>query len=202
MAPSSRTSKGKEFYDGAAGLVLVNVGYGREEIARAVYDQLRTLHYANTFAFTTIPMIKLAEKVASLTPGNLNHVFFTSGGSEAVETSMKMARQYHVNRGEPQRTKFIARKGSYHGVSLGALSVNTAPWVRRDIFEPMMLPTVRIAPQPLSYRCELGGATDSECAIKCARAVEDIIQEEGPDTVAAVIAEPYLLLHRRRHSRP
>ena len=182
--------QGKEFYDGAAGLVLVNVGYGREEIARAVYDQLRTLHYANTFAFTTIPMIKLAEKVASLTPGDLNHVFFTSGGSEAVETSMKMARQYHVNRGESQRTKFIARKGSYHGVSLGALSVNTAPWVRRDIFEPMMLPTVRIAPQPLSYRCELGGATDSECAIRCARAVEDIIQEEGPDTVAAVIAEP------------
>ncbi|MCZ6866600.1 MAG: aspartate aminotransferase family protein [Chloroflexi bacterium] len=181
--------QGKEYYDGFAGLVLVNVGYGREEIARAVYDQISTLHYANTFAFATIPVIKLAEKLASITPGDLNHVFLTSGGSDSVETSMKMARQYHVNRGEPKRSKFISRKGSYHGVSLGALSVNTAPWVKREIFEPM-LPTVRIAPQPSPYRCELGGTTPSECAVRCAEAVEKIMLEEGPETIAAVIAEP------------
>ena len=181
---------GKEYFDGFAGLVLVNVGHGREEIARAVYDQLSTLHYANTFAYTTIPVIKLAEKVASLTPGDLNRVFLTSGGSEAVETALKIALQYHVNRGEPQRTKFIARRGSYHGVSLGALNVNSAPWVKRDLFAPLMGNVVSFAPQPLPYRCELGGATPSECAVRCAQAVEDIILKEGPDTVAAVIAEP------------
>ena len=118
---------GKEYYDGFAGLALVNVGYGREEIARAVYEQMSTLHYANTFAYATIPTIKAAEKLASLAPGDLNRVFFTSGGSDSVETSMKMARQYHFNRGEKERVKFISRRGSYHGVSLGALAVNMAP---------------------------------------------------------------------------
>lgn len=181
---------GKEYYDGFAGLALVNVGYGREEIAKAVYEQISTLHYANTFNYSTIPQIKMADKVASITPGDLNRVFFTSGGSEAVETALKIARQYHVNRGEEQRTKFISRKGSYHGLSLGALSVNTAPWVKREIFEPLIMPSVRIAPQPLPYRCELGGTTPSECAIRCADAIEKIIQEEGGETVAAVIAEP------------
>jgi len=182
--------QGRDYYDGFAGLVLVNVGYGREEIAKAVYDQMTTLHYANTFNYTTIPTIKLAEKVASITPGDLNRVFFTSGGSEAVETALKIARQYHVLKGEPQRTKFVSRRGSYHGTTLGALSVNTAPWVKREIFEPMLPTTVRIAPQPNLYRCELGGETPSECAIRCAEAIEKIILEEGPDTVAAVIGEP------------
>ena len=180
---------GKEYYDGFAGLALVNVGYGREEIAKAAYEQMSTLHYANTFAFATIPVIKLAEKLASLTPGDLNRVFLTSGGSDSVETSMKIARQYYVNRGEPKRSKFISRSGSYHGVSLGALSVNMTAWVKREIFEPM-LPTVRVAPQPSPYRCPLGGTTASECAIRCAEAVEKIMLEEGPETIAAVIAEP------------
>ena len=182
--------EGKDYYDGFAGLVLVNVGYGREEIAKAVYDQISTLHYTSTFNYATIPMIKLAEKVASITPGDLNRVFFTSGGSEAVETALKIARQYHVLNGEPQRTKFISRRGSYHGTSLGALSVNTAPWVKREVFEPILANTVRVAPQPNPYRCEMGGKTPSECAIKCADAMEKIIIEEGPDTVAAVIGEP------------
>lgn len=181
---------GKDYYDGFAGLVLVNVGYGREEIAKAVYDQISTLHYTSTFNYATIPMIKLAEKVASITPGDLNRVFFTSGGSEAVETALKIARQYHLLNGEPRRTKFISRRGSYHGTSLGALSVNTAPWVKREVFEPILPNTVRIAPQPNPYRCEMGGTTPTECAIKCAEAMEKIIVEEGPDTIAAVIGEP------------
>ena len=187
--PKIKDFEGREYYDGFAGLALVNVGYGREEIAKAVYDQLSTLHYANTFAYGTIPAIKAAEKLASLAPGDLNRVFFTSGGSDSVETSMKMARQYHFNRGDKERIKFISRKGSYHGVSLGALAVNQALWVNRDIFQPM-LPIVRVAPQPSPYRCELGGKTASECAVRCAEAVEKIILEEGPETVAAVIAEP------------
>ena len=181
---------GKEYYDGFAGLVLVNIGHGREEMARAVYEQLTTLHYASTFFFATIPAIKLAEQVASLSPGDLNQVFFTSGGSEAVETALKMARQYYVNRGEPQRTHFIARRGSYHGVSLGALNVNTAPWVKREVFESLMPNVISVAPQPLPYRCPRGGTTPSDCAIRCAQAIEELIVEQGPETVAAVIAEP------------
>ncbi len=187
-----RDIHGREYYDGFAGLALVNVGYGREEIAKAAYDQMSALHYANTFAYATLPAIKLAERLASMTPGNLNRVFLTSGGSDSVETAMKIARQYHVNRGESQRAKFISRRGSYHGVSLGAMAVNMAPHVKRDIFQPM-LPRVPAAPQPLPYRCELGGATASECATRCAEAVEGIILEEGPETVAAVIAEPISL---------
>ena len=184
--------QGNEYYDGFAGLALVNVGYGREEIARSVYDQISTLHYANTFSYTTIPAIKLATKLGSLTPGDLNRVFFTSGGSESVETAMKIARQYHFNRGESARVKFISRRGSYHGVSLGALSVNNAPWVNRHVFEPL-LSAVRIAPQPLPYRCEFGVETASECAIKCAESVETIILEEGPEMIAGIIAEPISL---------
>ena len=99
---------GREYYDGFAGLALVNVGYGREEIAQAVHDQLSTLHYANTFAYGTIPAIKAAEKLASLAPGDLNRVFFTSGGSDSVETAMKMARQYHFNRGDKERSFHFA----------------------------------------------------------------------------------------------
>jgi len=182
--------EGKEYFDGFAGLALVNVGHGRTEIANAVYDQLTTMHYNNPFAYTSIPTIKLAKKVASLTPADLNKVFFTSGGSEAVETALKMARQYHYNRGEKQRTKFIARKGSYLGVSLGSQSVNSSTWTRREIFEPLIGDNVLFAPQPLPYRCGGTGKTPSECAISCANAVEEIMLREGPDTVAAVIAEP------------
>ena len=106
-----------------------------------------------------------------------------------METAMKMARQYHFNRGDKGRIKFVSREGSYHGVSLGALAVNQAPWVNRDIFQPM-LPIVRVAPQPSPYRSEVEGETASENAVRCAEAVEKIIVEEGPETVAAVIAEP------------
>jgi adenosylmethionine-8-amino-7-oxononanoate aminotransferase len=182
--------QGKEYYDGFAGLVLVNVGYGREEIAKAVYDQVKTLHYANAFAYTTVPTIKLSKKVASMTPGDLNKVFFTSGGSEAVETALKMARQYFVNTGQPKRHKFIARQTSYHGVSIGATAVNSAPQVKRQLFEPILPTNVRFAPQPLSYAT---GETPSQCAIRCAKAVEEIILKEGPETVAAVIGEPISL---------
>ena len=185
-----KDTEGKWYYDAGAGQMLVNAGHGRQEIVEAVQEQLSTLHYAATMSITpNAPIIRLAEKVASLTPGDLNRVYFTSSGSEAVDTALRIARQYHVNRGEPQRTKFIARKGSYHGVSLGALSVNGTPFVKRGIFEPLMGP-VFFVPQPLPYRCEFGASSPSECAIQCAQAVEEIILREGAETVAAVIAEP------------
>ncbi|MEX2431050.1 MAG: aspartate aminotransferase family protein, partial [Dehalococcoidia bacterium] len=177
-------------YDGVAGLMLANIGHGRREVVDAIAAQLGTLHYANTFKYGTEPVIRFAEKLASLTPGDLNRVHFTSGGSEAVETALKIAYQYHANRGEPERIKFIARQGSYHGVSRGALSVGSSPVLGRPAYEPILPDNVRFAPQPLHYRSEIPDETLSDFTRRCAQAVEDIMLAEGPETIAAVIAEP------------
>ena len=176
-------------YDSSAGLMLINVGHGRQEIVDAISAQLSKLHYVDAFKYGTPDVIRFAGKLASLTPGNLNRVYFVSGGSEAVETALKVAYQYHANRGEPGRTKFIARQGSYHGVSRGALSVGSARVLARETWEPVLPDNVRFAPQPLLYRDD-ESSTQEENDIRCAEAVEAIIKEEGPETFAAVIAEP------------
>ena len=103
-----KDSNGRWGYDGVAGLMLVNVGHGRQEIVDAISKQLSTLHYANTFKYASEHTIQFAAKIASLTPGDLNRVYFTSGGSEAVETALKIAYRYHYNRDEPNRNKFLA----------------------------------------------------------------------------------------------
>ncbi len=176
-------------YDGSAGLMLVNIGHGRQEVVDAISEQLSRLHYVNTFRYTTPSVVEFAQKLATLTPEDLNRVHFVSGGSEAVEAALKIAYQYHVNRGEPGRTKFIAREGSYHGVSRGALSVGTARPLARERFEPVLPDNVRFAPQPLLYHDNVS-ATQEENDVRCAKAVEAIILEEGPDTFAGVIGEP------------
>ena len=185
-----RDVHGRWGYDGSAGLMLINIGHGRTEVIDAIAAQLGTLHYASTFRYATEPVVRFAEKVASLTPGDLNHVYFTSGGSEAVDTALKVAYQYHANRGEPRRIKFIARQDAYHGISGGALSVSTAPFVSRSTYEPLLPRNVRIAPQPLYYRREDDAESLTDFTVRCATAIDDIIRAEGPETVAAVIAEP------------
>ena len=165
-----KDSEGNSYIDAIGGLFLVNVGHGRNEISEAVANQLNSLHYANTFMYGTIPTILLAKKLAELAPGDLSRVFLASGGSEAVDTALKIIRQYHVNNGEPRRTKYIARRGSYHGVSVGALSVNSSSVVHRDIWDPMLIDTKFV------------GETAEE--------VEDLIKFEGPDTIAGFITEP------------
>lgn len=177
-------------YDGVAGLMLVNVGHGRKEIVDAIAGQLTTLHYANTFKYGAEPVIRFAETVASLTPGDLNRVYFTSGGSEAVETALKIAYRYHYNRDEPQRRKFIGREGSYHGTTRGALSVSTSNYLDRPGYDEILPDNFRMAPQPAYYRREDRSQSLGDFTIQCAQAIEDIIIEEGPGTVAAVIAEP------------
>ena len=176
-------------YDASAGLMLINIGHGRQEIVEAITEQLSHLHYINTFQYSTPNVIRFAEKLASVTPGDLNRVQFLSGGSEAVETALKIAYQYHVNRGEPGRTKFIARQDSYHGVSRGALSVGTASVLARERFEPVLPDNVRFAPQPLLYH-DAESTTQEENDTRCAKAVEAIILAEGPETFAGVIGEP------------
>ena len=177
-------------YDASAGLMLVNVGHGRREVVDAIAEQLATLHYASTFHYGTPQEIRFAQKLSTLTPGDLNRVYFVSGGSEAVETALKIAYQDHVNRGEPGRTKFIARKGAYHGVSGGALSVGSTRRLSRETFELVLPDNVRFAPQPGLYHDESGATTLAENDRYCAEGIEAIIEEEGAETFAAFIAEP------------
>ena len=179
---------GNTYIDAMSGLWLKNVGYGRTEIADAAYAQMLKLTYM-PMGTTTEPTIQLAEKIASITPGDLSRCFFTSGGSEAVETAMKLARAYFKRVGEPTRFKFISRKGSYHGATFGTLALGgTAVFPKTD-YEPL-LAGVFHGPQPNPYRCEYGGTTPEECAERCANAIEEIIKFQGPDSVAAVVAEP------------
>ena len=181
-------SEGRTWIDVNGGYNSVNVGYGRTEIADAAYEQmLKITYFPNGTA--TVPTIKLAQKLSEITPGSLSRVFPVSGGSEANETALKIVRAYHRRRGEPGRYKVISRSGSYHGTTAGVLWLGGNPSSPRDDFEPAY-PGMVYAPQPNPYRCELGGETPSECAVRCAKAIEDLILFHGAQTVAAVIAEP------------
>ena len=178
-------SEGNSWIDVNGGYNSVNVGYGRQEIADAAYEQMNRLAYFPG-GTTTEPTALLAKKLAEITPGTLSRVFPVSGGSEANETAIKIARAYHSRRGDKGRYKIISRMGSYHGTTAGVVWLGGTPTTTRDDFEPAY-PGMVYAPQPLPY---LSDETPSECAIRCAEAVEELIKFEGPETVAAVIAEP------------
>ncbi len=181
---------GREYIDGLAGLWCVNVGHGRKEIADAVGEQMARLAYAPTFfGYSNRPAIELAERLTTRTPPGLTRVLFTNGGSESNETNIKIARYYWKLNGRPEKVKVISRRGAYHGVSLGALSATGIPrfWT---MFEPLVPGFSHIMP-PYCYRCELG-KTYPECGLACAGELEAAIRREGPDTVAAFIAEPVL----------
>lgn len=186
-------SEGKSWIDLSGGHISVNVGYGRDEIAEAAYEQMLKINYFPNRT-TTIPTVKLAQKLSDITPGSLSRSFMTSGGSESTETAMKIVRGYHSRRGENKRYKVISRRGSYHGFSAGVMwmggpELGVQSKNRRTDFEPAY-PGMIHAPGPNPYRCELEGETPSECAIRCAKAIEVLINEHGPSTIAAVIAEP------------
>ena len=179
---------GNQFIDALAGLWLVNVGHGRAEIGEAIAKQASTLAYASSTSATTIPAIQLAERLAAMAPGDQNTVFFTSGGSEAVESALKIARQYHYHRGEPKRQKIIGRRGSYHGGTYAAMSVSgTRP--TSDPFHSPFMPGVLHASPPNCYRCDFR-QTFPACDLLCADQIGQMIEYENPQTVAAVIAEP------------
>ena len=179
---------GQEYLDALSGLWLVNVGHGREAIAEAMARQAKTLAYASASRAVTLPAIQLASRLAQLTPGDLTTVLFCSGGSEAVESALKITRQYHTLRGEPERYKVIARRGSYHGATYGAMSVSGAPRSVDPYYSPLV-PGARTVAAPYCYRCDYR-KTYPACDVYCVDAIEDLIQFEGPRTVAAVIAEP------------
>ncbi len=179
--------EGKTWIDVNGGYNSVNAGYGRVEIAESVRDQMLRLQYFPQ-GTTTEPLVRLSEKLASIAPGNLRRTWPVSGGSEANETALKIARSYQKRVGEKGRYKVISRKGSYHGATGGVMWLGGGGSTRSD-YEPVM-PGMVYAPQPNTYRCEFGGQTPDECAALCAQSIEDLILFHGPDTVAALIAEP------------
>lgn len=183
-----KDSEGKEYIDGLAGLWLVNVGHGRREIGEAMAAQAGTLAYASSVQATTVPAIQLATLLADITPGDLSTVFFCSGGSEAVESALKIAWQYQALSGFPKRRKIIGRRGSYHGSTFGAMSVSGTRQTTEPYFSPLMYGTMHVAP-PYCYRCDYRH-TYPACDVYCVEAIEQMIMHEGPQTVAAVIAEP------------
>ncbi len=179
---------GRSWIDVNGGYNSVNVGYGRTEIGDAAYEQMLQLSYFPQGA-TTAPTAALAAKLAQITPGTLSRVFPVSGGSEANETALKIARAYHKRRGEPGRYKVISRIGSYHGMTAGVLWLGGSPYQPRHDYEPVY-PGVLHAPQPNNYHSEVEGETPSETAVRAAQAIERLIEFHGAHTVAAVIAEP------------
>lgn len=178
--------RGREYLDGLAGLMVVNVGHGRAEIGEAMARQAGAIAYAASSNYTTIPTVQLSDTLARITPGDLSRVFFCSGGSEAVETALKIAKQVQAMRGFPRRYKIIARRGSYHGMTMGAMSLTAGR--QEEYFGPFMY-GVSYVPSPNHYQNDFG--LEGEAGdIMCARFVEQEIINQGPETVAAVIAEP------------
>jgi taurine-pyruvate aminotransferase len=176
---------GNRYLDGMSGLFCVNVGYGREELAEAAYEQLKSMAY---FPLTQshVPAIKLAEKVSEWL-GDEYRVFFSNSGSEANEVAFKIARQYHHQNGEPGRYKFISRHRAYHGNTMGALAA-TGQSIRKMKYEPLAPGFLHVSP-PYCYRCPFGKSYGS-CNLECAQVYDEVINWEGPNTVAAVIMEP------------
>ena len=177
----------KRYLDGLSGLFTVQLGHGRHDLAAAAARQAETLEYFPLWTYAHPPAIELAAKLAELAPGDLNRVFFTTGGSEAVESAWKLARQYHRARGDGQRYKVIARQIAYHGTTLGALAITGLPGLKTP-FEPLT-PGASHVVNTNRYRHPLA---DDEKAFMLAvtDAIEEAILWEGPETVAAVYLEP------------
>ena len=174
---------------GVSGAALI--GQGREEIAEAMADQVRRLSYMHTVAGTNLPQEQLALRLANLAPEGVDRVMFSSGGSEANEIALRIARQYHLASGEPGRWKVISLHPSYHGATAGALSM-TGRWDVNEDYEPYLFP-VRKVTAPVSFRGPYRGLPAEEIARRAADALDATIRSEGPDSVAAFIAEPIAL---------
>jgi adenosylmethionine-8-amino-7-oxononanoate aminotransferase len=185
---------GKWFLDGLSGVFVASLGYGNERVLAAAFEQLNTLHFAPPLHGTTPPAIDLAERLRSLAPAEMRGrsgigVKLLSGGSEATEAAMKIARQYWKQAGHPRKYKIIARYGGYHGGTMGALSA-TGGWERKSVFEPLVTGFLHHHP-PHVFRDLFGQDLDPvACGLASARLAVRTIEAEDPETVAAVIVEP------------
>jgi putrescine---pyruvate transaminase len=178
---------GNRYLDGLSSLWNVNIGHGRRELAEAAYEQMSRLAFTTAYTgFSNPPLILLTKRLIDLMPGDLNAIFYTSGGGESNESAFKMARFYHYVRGKPEKYKIIARHDAYHGVTTAAMAATGMP-IYWDGFGPRA-PGFFHALAPNPYR--LGDGDPEECARLALNSIEEIVEQEGPDTVAAVIAEP------------
>jgi adenosylmethionine-8-amino-7-oxononanoate aminotransferase len=179
---------GKRYLDGLSGLFTVQIGHGRAELAAAAGAQGEKLAYFPLWTYAHPNAIELAARLAHLAPGDLNRVFFTTGGGEAVESAWKLARQYFKMIGQPGRIKAVGRYLAYHGTTMGALAITGIPGFREP-FEPLT-PGATHAANTNAYRCHFCAAAGEGCNLACADDIEEVILREGPDTVAAVFLEP------------
>src|SRR5688500_17633548 len=178
---------GKQYLDASGGAAVSCLGHGHPDVLAAMHAQIDKLAYAHTSFFTTEVAEELAQYLVARAPEGISHAYFVSGGSEAVEAAMKMARQYFVEIGQPQRSHFIARRQSYHGNTLGALAVGGNQW-RRKQFEPLLIGTTHVSPC-YAYRGKQPGESDAAYADRLADELEKEIQTLGGGSVIAFVAE-------------
>lgn len=181
-------AEGRNYIDGSGGAAVSCLGHGHPGIAAAIHAQVDRLAYAHTSFFTTEAAERLGARLADLAPGALDYVYLVSGGSEAVEAALKMARQYFVETGQPQRRHIIARRQSYHGNTLGALATGGNAW-RRAQFRPLLPETHHVSPC-YAYRDLAPGETEAAYATRLAAELETKIRELGSEEVMAFVMEP------------
>ncbi len=180
--------RGRSYFDGLSGLFVVQIGHGREELARAAANQAQTLGFFPLWSYATPPAIELAERLAHHAPGDLNRVFFTTGGGEAVESAWKLAKKYFKLVGKPYKHKVISRAVAYHGTPQGALAITGIPAMKQD-FEPLTPGAFRV-PNTNIYRATEHGGDPKAFGRWAADRIAEAIEFEGPETVAAVFLEP------------
>lgn len=180
--------QGKRYFDGSGGAAVSCLGHSNETVRQAVREQIDHLEFAHTGFFTTPVAETLADKLIQHAPADIDRVYLVSGGSEAVEASIKLARQYFLEIGETDRHHVIARRQSYHGNTLGALAAGGNEW-RRAQFAPLLVPTTHISPC-YAYRGQREDETPEQYGLRVANELETEIQRLGPKTVMAFIAEP------------
>ncbi|MGG1399378.1 aspartate aminotransferase family protein [Bacillus salipaludis] len=181
--------EGKKYLDAASGAVTANIGHGVQEIIEAMNKQAEKVSFVYRSQFTSHPAEELAKKIAEMTPGDLNWSFFVNSGSEATETAMKMAIQYWQEKGIQTKTKILSRWVSYHGITMGALSMS-GHTARRARFVPLLQDFPVINP-PYCYRCPYN-LEPTSCAYQCAQELETAINRIGAEKIAAFIAEPVI----------
>ena len=180
-------AQGKRYLDASGGAAVSCLGHGHPDVLAAMHAQIDRLAYAHTSFFTTEVAEELASVLIDSAPAGMSHAYFVSGGSEAVEAALKMARQYFVEIGQPQRRHFVARRQSYHGNTLGALAVGGNAW-RREQFKPLLIDVTHVSPC-YEYREKRDEETPEQYGQRLVAELEQTIERLGPDTVMAFVAE-------------
>ncbi|OLO40397.1 aspartate aminotransferase family protein [Alkalihalophilus pseudofirmus] len=180
---------GKDYLDASSGAVTANIGHGVEEIIKAMHEQSKKVSFVYRSQFTNQPAEELAEKLSDISPGTLNWSFFVNSGTEAIETAMKVALQHWQERKRPEKQLFLSRRLSYHGITVGALSLSGFI-TRRERFEPLLENYPLLSP-PYCYRCPFHSSYP-KCHLQCAEELEDVIERLGAKYIAAFVAEPII----------